>query len=170
MIHQILIYPDKRLRKKSAPVTKFDATLATLLDDMHDTMVSYRGVGLAAIQIGVAQQIIVINIPTDEGVQPIENRFELINSRIVSSEGGVLYSEGCLSIPEYNEEIMRFEQVSIEYCDRHGNQKELNAKGLLAIAIQHETDHIEGRLFVERLPLLKRKKFEKEWKKSLKNG
>ncbi|MGE4294334.1 MAG: peptide deformylase [Campylobacterales bacterium] len=166
MKRPILIWPDKRLRQKSRTVERFDAALHTLLDDMNETMTAASGVGLAAIQIGVALRALVINIPDDEGNQSPENLLEIINPELIVKEGEILWQEGCLSIPEYYDEVKRFEHVRLRYHDRNGAVQELEADGLLAVAIQHEMDHLDGHVFVERLPLLKRKKFEKEWKRS----
>lgn len=166
MKRPILIWPDKRLRQKSRPVTAFDADLHRLLDDMNETMTAAAGVGLAAIQIGVALRALVINIPDEEGNQSPQNLLEIINPELIVKEGQILWQEGCLSVPEYYDEVSRFERVRIRYQDRDGVAQELEADELLAVAIQHEMDHLDGHLFVERLSLLKRKKFEKEWKKS----
>ena len=169
MVREVLIYPDKRLRQKSAVVQHFDDALGKLLDDMYDTMIEQNGIGIAAIQIGVPLRALVINTANEEGEQLRENLLEIINPHIVASEGGATYSEGCLSVPGYYEEGERSEKVVLQYCDRNGNAQTLEAAELLAIAIQHEIDHLDGRLFIEKLPLLVRKKFEKEWKKSHKN-
>ncbi|MDR3163072.1 MAG: peptide deformylase [Helicobacteraceae bacterium] len=169
MIRPVLLYPDKRLRRKSTEITRFDEKLGELLDDMHDTMIDKKGVGIAAVQVGAPLRAITINIPDENGEQPLENRVEIINPTMFLCSGGVLWNEGCLSIPDFNEEIMRFERVGVTFIDRNGKERRLEAEGLLAIAIQHEIDHLNGKLFVEYLSLLKRKKFEKEWKKSRKN-
>lgn len=166
MTRPILTWPDKRLRQKSTRVEKFDAGLHRLLDDMNETMSVAAGVGLAAIQIGVTQRALIVNIPDEEGNQSPETLLEVMNPELIAKEGEILWQEGCLSIPEYYDEVTRFERVRLRYQDRHGITQELEAEGLLAVAIQHEMDHLEGRLFVERLSILKRKKFEKEWKKS----
>ncbi|GHS90145.1 peptide deformylase [Campylobacterota bacterium] len=165
MTRKLLIYPDRRLRQKSVEVAEFNADLHALLDDMREAMLEHAGVGLAAIQIGEPVRAFIINIPDDEGNQTKETLLEFINPKIVESEGEILYNEGCLSVPEFTEEVARFESVVIEYSDRDGVRQKREAHGLLSIAIQHEYDHLEGRLFLERLPMLKRKKFEKEWKK-----
>lgn len=166
MARPILIWPDKRLRQKSRLVERFDAELHRLLEEMNEAMTGAGGIGLAAIQIGVALRALLINIPDDEGNQSAGSLLEIINPELVAKEGEILWQEGCLSIPEYYDEVNRFERVRLRYQDRDGVTQELEADGLLAVAIQHEMDHLEGHVFVERLPLLKRKKFEKEWKKS----
>ena len=165
MIREVLTYPDPILKKDSRDVSVFDQELHTLLDDMCDTMLAENGVGLAAIQIGVDLNALVIIVPREDDLQYREDVYEIINPKITSKRGSEVYREGCLSIPEYYDEVERAAEVEISYQDRHGESRTLRADGLLAIAVQHEMDHLKGHLFVERLPMLKRKKFEKEWKK-----
>ncbi len=171
MIREIVIYPDKRLKEISKPVENFDEELHTLLDDMYETMIAKNGVGLAAIQVGVPLRALIINVPVETDSedpreqQPRENTLEVINPVILEAEGKTRYQEGCLSVPGYFEEVERHKAVRIEYQDRHGKKYILEDDDFLAIAIQHEMDHLDGKLFVEKLSLLKRKKFEKEWKK-----
>ena len=175
MIRDIVIYPDKRLKQISQPVERFDEELHILLDDMYETMINKNGVGLAAIQIAEPLRALIINVPVETDSedprvqQPKENTLELINPVILDAEGKTRYQEGCLSVPGYFEEVERFKAVRIEYQDRFGQKHILEDDDFLAIAIQHEMDHLDGKLFVEKLSLLKRKKFEKEWKKRLKN-
>ncbi|MDR0664762.1 MAG: peptide deformylase [Helicobacteraceae bacterium] len=171
MARELVLYPNKKLRQKSLAVSRFDEKLGKLLDDMHAAMIEHNGVGLAAIQVGEALRAFVVNVPNEEGEQLEENRLEFINPEIVKAEEEILWREGCLSIPEFTEEISRFTKIQLKYQDRGGKAFMIEAEGLLAIALQHEMDHLDGKLFVDRLPLLKRKKFEKEWKKTLKvNG
>lgn len=166
MIRKVLTYPDPVLKKASKDVEVFDSKLHLLLDDMYETMIAENGIGLAAIQIGVDLSVLIINIPQEEdGVQIKENLIEAINPQIIKKEGTTVYKEGCLSIPEYYEEVNRAEKIEIVFKDRFGNDKSISTDSLLAIAFQHEMDHLKGMLFVERLPMLKRRKFEKEWKK-----
>lgn len=161
----ILTYPDKRLKEPSKPVESFDPDLHRLLDAMYETMITAGGIGLAAIQVGEPVRALLINIPNEEEVQDKEELLEIINPEIVSREGEITYSEGCLSVPEFYEEVQRAEKVELRYQDRNGHAMTLHAEGLLAIAVQHEIDHLDGKLFIEKLPMLKRKKFEKEYKK-----
>ncbi len=170
MVRDILVYPDKRLKQKSKPVEKFDEELHQLLDDMYDTMVAKNGVGLAAIQIGVPLRALVINIPIEEqdGAQPKENTIEVINPEFLECSGRTKYQEGCLSVPGFYEEVERYKDVRFKYYDRYGKEHITKTNDFLAIAIQHEYDHLEGKLFIEKLSILKRKKFEKEWKKKYK--
>ncbi|MRI58316.1 MAG: peptide deformylase [Epsilonproteobacteria bacterium] len=165
MIRQIITYPDKRLFMRSNEVEHFDQELHRLLDDMYETMRAKNGIGLAAIQVAVPLRALIINLPDEEGNQHKEDLLEIINPKIVQSKGSIVYTEGCLSVPEYYEDVERSEWVRVEYQDRYGNPKSLEAEGLLAVALQHEMDHLDGHLFIEKLPYLKRKKFEKEWKK-----
>lgn len=169
MIREILKYPDKRLKQTSKDVEYFDEHLHTLLDDMYETMGENGGIGLAAIQVGIPQNVLIIELYDEEGEKASE-LFEVINPKIISRDGEIKYKEGCLSIPEFYEEVTRNEHVTVSYKDRNGNEKTVDAHGLLAIALQHEMDHLNGRLFFERLSILKRKKFEKEYKASIKTG
>ncbi len=171
MIRDIVVYPDKRLKEVSKPVEKFDEELHTLLDDMYDTMVAKNGVGLAAIQVGVPLRVLIINRPIDvesddpRVQQPKENTLEVINPVILEADGSTKFQEGCLSVPGYYEDVNRFKKVKIEYQDRHGEKFIIEDDDFLAIALQHEMDHLDGKLFIEKLSIIKRKKFEKEWKK-----
>jgi len=171
VIRDIVVYPDKRLKEISKTIEQFDESLHTLLDDMYDSMIAKNGVGLAAIQIGVASRVLIINVPLerddeDESIdQPRENTLEVINPVITKKEGVVKFQEGCLSVPGVYEDIERYAEVIIEYQDRHGEKFLIEDDEFLAIALQHEIDHLDGKIFIERLSFTKRKKFEKEWKK-----
>ena len=164
----IVEYPDKRLRIKSKAVTNFDAKLHKLLDAMNPIMINTNGIGLAAIQVNHPVKALVLNIPDEEGEQPPENLLELINPVVTKTAGETVYQEGCLSVPKFYEDIKRFETLTLNYQDRDGNTKTLEADGLLSIAIQHEMDHLEGILFIDKLSYGRRKKFEKEYKRMLK--
>ena len=170
MVKEILVYPNKVLREKSKDVTSFDPSLHTLLDDMYDTMVSREGIGLAAIQIGVALNVLIINLVDEEGIQKPENLFEIINPHIVEKNGLTTYQEGCLSVPGYYDDVERASHIKVTYFDREGKKYEEEFMDLMAIAVQHEMDHLKGHLFIEKLSYLKRKKFEKDWKKQQKAG
>lgn len=165
MIREVLTYPDKRLKQLSKTVEHFDKELHRLLEDMVETMIAKNGIGLAAIQIGVPLRVLIINIPDSEGNQNKETLIEAINPKIVEAKGSTTYTEGCLSVPEYYDEVERYEWVKVEYQNRHGEHVSIETDDLLAIAFQHEIDHLDGHLFIEKLPMLKRKRFEKEWKK-----
>ena len=165
MIREIVTYPNKILRKKSKDVEQFDDQLHALLDDMSETMLSKGGVGLAAIQIAVPLNVLIINIPNEEDKQCEENLIEAINPKITHKEGELVFNEGCLSIPGFSEEIKRAKHISVEYFDRNGNKCSMEAEDFLAVAWQHEIEHLQGHLFIEKLSIIKRKKFEKEYKK-----
>jgi len=165
---KIVEYPDKRLKSKSKKIEKFDEKLHKLLDSMYPIMIDTNGIGLAAIQVAHPVQALILNIPDEEGEQPKENLLEIINPVLTSKSGESIYQEGCLSVPSFYEDITRFESVTINYQDRDGNTKTLEADGLLSIAIQHEMDHLQGVLFIDKLSYARRKKFEKEYKKMLK--
>jgi len=165
MILSILEYPHKKLREKSAPVEKFDEELHNLLDAMYPIMMGTNGIGLAAIQVSHAKQVLILNIPDVEDEQSIENLIEMINPVITHKRGETTYQEGCLSVPSFYEDIVRFETLTVNYQDREGNTKTLDADGLLSIAIQHEIDHLNGILFIDKLSYSRRKKFEKEYKR-----
>jgi len=171
MVREIVIYPDKRLKLISKEVTEFNGELHTLLEDMYDTMISKKGVGLAAIQIGVDKRVLIINLPDDDSDDaiPMKNEtLEIINPVFIKKEGSCKQQEGCLSLPGFYEDIERYSHVILEYQDRNGKKKTINNKDFLAIAIQHELDHLDGKVFIEKLSFIKRKKFEKDWKKKFK--
>ncbi len=168
MTKEIITYPNKILRTKSKDVEKFDSELHTLLDDMYETMVEFDGVGLAAIQIAIPLNVLLICIPDENNIQSHDNLLEAINPVITHKDGVIVYTEGCLSVPEFHEDIKRAQNVSVEYFDRNGQKHTMDAEDFLAVVWQHEMDHLDGHLFIEKLSVLKRKKFEKEWKKKLK--
>jgi peptide deformylase len=168
MILNIVTYPDKQLKALSAEVTAFDEALHAFLDDMYDTMIGSNGIGLAAIQVANPIRALILCIPDEEGNQHRNNLLEIINPVIVNMQGTVMYQEGCLSVPGFYEDVERYESLTLHYQNRHGEQCTLEATELLCIAIQHEIDHLEGRLFIEKLSYHRRKKFEKEYKKALK--
>ncbi len=165
MLLPIITYPDKRLKERSRNVEHFDTELHTFLDDMFETMMASNGIGLAAIQVAVTKRVLIINLPDEEGEQRPENTLEVVNPRILNPVGSIFYQEGCLSVPGFYEDVERFEKVVLEYQDRHGTMHQLEAEGLLSVAIQHELDHLDGKLFIEKLSYARRKKFEKEYKK-----
>ena len=157
----ILRYPDPRLHKVAQPVTKFDQALKEFVRDMAETMYAAPGVGLAATQVDVHRQVIVID--TSETHDELQ---VLINPRILSEAGSQVCEEGCLSVPGVFEDVRRAERVLVEACDVEGVVRTIDADGLLAVCIQHEMDHLKGRVFVEHLSRLKqsriRSRIEKE--------
>ena len=155
-ILDILHYPDKRLRTVAKPVQQVDASIKTLVDDMFETMYEAPGIGLAATQVDVHQQVIVIDT-SEEKDQPLC----LINPEIISSEGTESCDEGCLSVPDIYETVERCEKVTIKALDQNGDEYTLQADELLAVCIQHEMDHLMGRLFVDYLSPLKLQRLKK---------
>lgn len=156
----ILEYPDERLRKQAAPVEKFDDELRQFLDDMLETMYAAPGIGLAATQVNVHQRIIVIDI-SEEKNAPLC----LINPEIVEKRGSDEMEEGCLSVPGIYEKVKRASAIRVRASDVHGDVSEIEAEGLLAVCIQHEVDHLDGHLFVDRLSALKRQMVRKRIQK-----
>jgi len=154
-IRRILQYPDKRLRTPGETVTDFGPELQQLVDDMAETMYSAPGVGLAAPQIGESRRLFIIDIATAEDA-PSDLRV-FINPEILESNGEILWEEGCLSFPGIHEEIARAERVRVRAQDRHGEWFELETDGLLSIAVQHENDHLDGKLMIDRLSMLRRR-------------
>jgi len=177
MVREIVVYPDKRLKLISKEVEVFNGALHDLLDDMYETMRAKNGVGLAAIQVGIDQRVLIINVPLEdkngesygeeqnENDQPKENTLEMINPVIVKKDGTEKFQEGCLSIPGVYEDVERSKHVKVEYFNRDGEKQSIEDDGFLAVAMQHEIDHLDGKVFIEKLSFLKRKKFEKEWAK-----
>ncbi len=161
----IVEYPNNILRKKSKEIKSFDADLHKLLDAMYPIMMNTNGIGLAAIQVAHPISALILNIPDEDGEQPKENLIEIINPVVTHKDGESVYQEGCLSVPSFYEDIKRYETVTINYQDRDANTKTIEADGLLAIAIQHEMDHLDGILFIDKLSYSRRKKFDKEYKR-----
>ncbi len=157
----ILEYPDPRLRTKAQPVTVFDEALQTLIDDMFATMYAAPGIGLAASQVNVHRQLLVLDV-SEEKDQPMV----LINPKIVGSVGSQTYQEGCLSVPGIFADVDRADRITVESLDRHGKPQNFEADGLLAVCIQHEMDHLIGKLFVDYLSPLKRELVRKKLEKA----
>jgi peptide deformylase len=152
-IRTVLEFPDRRLRTKAKEVTVFDQTIKTLVKDMTETMYEAKGVGLAATQIDVHQRVIVIDV-SEEKNEPLC----LINPEIVEKEGIEESEEGCLSVPGFFENIKRADHVKIRAQDKEGKSFELETGELLSVCIQHEMDHLDGKLFVDYLSPLKRRR------------
>jgi peptide deformylase len=165
-IREIIKIPDKRLRLKSEPVTKIDAGIKALVDDMFEAMYDAPGIGLAAIQLGIAKRVVTMDLSKKEDeAKPLV----FINPEITwSSEEKNTYEEGCLSIPEYYEEVERPSRVKVKYLDLDGNEHEIEASGLLAICLQHEIDHTNGVLFIDYISKLKRDRITKKFAKAAK--
>jgi peptide deformylase len=159
----ILEYPDTRLRARALPVTQFDQAGGQLGDDMLQTMYSAPGIGLAATQVGVRQQVLVIDI-SEERNQPLV----FVNPQIVSREGTAKTEEGCLSVPGVFDEVERASKVRVLARDRNGEAFEQDLEGQLAVCLQHEMDHLDGKLFVDYLSDLKRERIRKKLEKDRK--
>jgi peptide deformylase len=166
-IRTIRTYPDPVLRTKTAGVEKIDSSLDRLIQDMIETMHAAPGVGLAANQVGVSLQLAVIDLSARENSEQRHPLFVIINPEIVSSEGSIVEEEGCLSIPDYSEKVKRAARVKVRAQDRTGKPFEIEAEGLLAKALQHEIDHLNGLLFVDRLSPLKKNIFKRRFKKAM---
>ena len=165
-VREILILPDKRLRQVSKPVAKVDAAIRKLVEDMFETMYDAPGIGLAAIQIGEPKRVVIMDLAKkDED----EQRQVFINPEIVkASDEKKTHEEGCLSIPEYYEEVERPAAVTVKYLDLDGKQREVEATGLLATCLQHEIDHLNGVLFIDHISKLKRDRVTKKFTKQAK--
>ncbi len=159
-ILDILHFPDPRLRNKAKPVEQVDDSLRGLVDDMFETMYEAPGIGLAAVQVGVAKRVIVIDISDDKD-QPVC----LINPELIDKTGEDSMDEGCLSVPGIFETVKRADTVKVRALDRNGDSFEMDADGLLAVCIQHEIDHLDGKLFVDYLSSLKRQRIRKKLEK-----
>jgi peptide deformylase len=177
---KIFTFPDHVLTQKAQPIARVEKPLYKLADDMLETMYDAPGVGLAANQIGILQRILVLDTDYDleelpDGTEPpagaevfggaiVTNRKPriVINPEIIYKEGSILFSEGCLSVPEYNAEVKRAEKIKVQYQDVDGLTQVMAADGLLAVAIQHEMDHLDGKLFIDRLSPLKKEMVRKK--------
>jgi peptide deformylase len=158
-------YPARVLKQKAVPVEKIDDELQQLIDDMIETMYAAPGVGLAAPQVGISKRLAVIDISMREETVPL---LVLINPVILSQEGEIEFEEGCLSVPDYTAKVTRAESLVVSALDRSGQQVEIETGGLLSIAVQHELDHLDGILFIDRLSPIRREFFKKKFKKKQK--
>ena len=162
MVHEILVWPNPILKQKAQPVAKVDDSIRTLIKDMFESMYEADGVGLAAPQIGVLKNVIVLDTTPR---QPESKPVAMVNPEILTLEGKCTYKEGCLSVPGEAEDVERAAVVTARYLDEEGNEKTITADGLLAIAIQHECDHLKGVMFVDHISTLKRELIRKRMKK-----
>jgi peptide deformylase len=166
----ILTYPDPFLKTKAKPVDAVDDSVRMLIDDMVETLRSARGIGLAATQVGDERRVIVLDVPEeDDGEEEGERRIHLtlVNPEIISSEGDTKFEEGCLSVPGFTADVKRAATINVKALDREGKQVEFMAHDLLSIAIQHEIDHLDGILFIDRLSRLKRELLKRKIRKVL---
>ena len=162
MILNILKYPDKRLRTIAKPVVSVDETIKQQVKDMFETMYEAPGVGLAATQVNFHQRIIIIDI-SDQCNEPIC----LINPEIIEKSGEIQWEEGCLSVPDYYENVIRANDIKVQALNQHGETFELEASEMLSVCIQHEIDHLDGILFVDHLSKLKQKRLKKKTEKKV---
>ena len=162
MVREILIWPDPTLKKKATAVAKVDDHTRALIQDMFDSMYAADGVGLAAPQIGVLKNIIVLDTTPR---QPESRALAMVNPQIVELEGKLVYTEGCLSIPGEAEDVERAAFCTVKFLDPDGVEQTLRCEGLLSVAVQHECDHLTGTVFVDRISMLKRELIRKRMKK-----
>ena len=163
MILDILKYPDKRLRTIAKPVVSVDETIKQQVKDMFETMYEAPGIGLAATQVNFHQRIIVIDV-SDQCNEPIC----FINPKIIEKSGEIQWEEGCLSVPEYYENVVRANDIKVQALNQHGEIFELEASEMLSVCIQHEIDHLDGILFVDHLSKLKQKRLKTKTEKKVK--
>jgi len=167
-VREIVKLPDKRLRLKSEPVKRIDSSIRKLVDDLFETMYDAPGIGLAAIQIGVPKRVVTMDLSKKEDDHKPQ---VFINPEVTwKSKETSKYEEGCLSIPEYYEEVERPAQVKVKYLDLEGEEQELEASGLLATCLQHEIDHTNGVLFIDHISKLKRDRVIKKFAKAAKQA
>ncbi|QCI22924.1 peptide deformylase [Buchnera aphidicola] len=157
---KILYYPDMRLRLIAKPVNKIDQKIQEIAENMINTMHQEEGIGLAATQVNIQLQIIVINTMEKE-----KNNLVLINPKIIEKEGNISIEEGCLSIPEYRASIPRYNYIKVQAINLHGKKIEMEAKSIVSICIQHEIDHLKGKLFIDYLSQFKRERIQKKFTK-----
>jgi peptide deformylase len=162
-LRTILEFPDPRLRTRAQPVTRFDAELGRLIDDLFESMYAAPGIGLAATQVDVHQRVLVIDVSKERN-EPLE----FVNPQILAREGVAASEEGCLSVPGIYDDVERAAKVRIQAQDRQGNVFERDFDEVLAVCIQHEMDHLEGKLFVDYLSDLKRERIRKKLDKDRK--
>ncbi len=162
MVREILVWPHPTLKKKAEPVAVVDESIRQLIKDLFESMYAADGVGLAAPQIGVLKNVIVLDTtPRQPDAKPVA----MVNPEILTYEGKVDYKEGCLSIPGEAEDVERAAKVTVRFLDEQGQEQTISCEGLLAIAVQHETDHLKGTMFVDHISSLKRELIRKRMKK-----
>jgi peptide deformylase len=166
-ILEIITYPDKFLSQPTKPVENIDGKLQDLIENMAETMYLEPGIGLAAIQVGINKSLLVYDVSAKDEKRSLQ---VLINPRIISSEGSILSEgEGCLSVPDFRADVKRAASILVEGFDRNEKPLRLEAQGLLAVVLQHEIDHLNGILFIDRISALKRGIYKRRVKKNLKN-
>ncbi len=160
----ICVYPDPVLREKARPVDIVDGAVRKLMDDMAETMYNAPGIGLAANQVGRPVRLIVVDLQREEDPHGL---IMLVNPEIIEASGELIWEEGCLSVPEFFAQVQRHENVVVRGLNADGKPVEIRADGLLAVVLQHEIDHLNGRLFIDHLNPIKRDMFKRKWKKRL---
>jgi peptide deformylase len=166
-LRRILKFPASELKQNAAPVGAIDGRVNELLGDMADTMYAAPGVGLAAPQVGISERLITLDVDHES---PGTQLLKLINPEIVAREGTVMWEEACLSVVDYAAEVRRSARVLVRAWTLDQRQIEIEAEGLLAVALQHEIDHLDGKLFIDRLSSLKRESYKRKLKKMLREG
>ncbi|MGB5198861.1 MAG: peptide deformylase [Sedimenticolaceae bacterium] len=164
-ILEILHFPDARLRNVAKPVAQVDGSVRQLIDDMLETMYAAPGIGLAAVQVNDLRRVIVVDTSEDRS-----QALALVNPEIIAKQGEEAMEEGCLSVPGVYETVQRADQIRVRALDRDGNAIEKDVDGLLAVCIQHEIDHLDGKLFVDYLSNLKRQRIRKKLEKDARQG
>lgn len=170
MIRPIVKYPSSVLKKISAPVTEMNAEVRQLIDDMFETMYAAPGVGLAAPQVGVSKRILVVDVGQVEDEKHKPDPKAIINPTITVKEGKIIWDEGCLSLPQLTVPMERHKKIVVEGLDVHGKPVKFLGEDLLAVAFQHEIDHLDGKLIVEKLSQIKRELYLKNMKKKEQSG
>ncbi len=164
---KILTYPEPVLRIETEPISDIDEDIQDLVDGMAETMYAAPGIGLAANQVGESKRILIYDLTPKEDGRKLS---VIINPEIVLVEGSILHEEACLSVLDYTAEVKRHSQIKVRGVDRDGKPVDIEAEGLLAICLQHEIDHLNGKLFIDHISSLKRALYKKKLKKMLKNG
>jgi peptide deformylase len=168
-LRKILVYPNRVLAQAAAPVENIDGTIATLADDMVETMYAAPGIGLAATQVGVGQRVIVLDVRREDEERG-KRLLKLVNPVIAERDGEVRWEEGCLSVPDFTAEVTRARRVLVRAWTPDEEEIAIEAEDLLAVALQHEIDHLEGKLFLDRLSRLKRDLYRTRQKKLERQG
>ena len=166
-ILRILKYPEPELQKVAAPVKNVTAKTVKLIDDLLDTMYAAPGVGLAAPQVGASVRVVVMDVDHEN---PHKQVYKLINPVVTQAEGEIIWEEGCLSVVDFTAEVRRAARVEVTAMDENEKELKIDAEGLLAVALQHEIDHLDGKLFIDRISRLKRNLYTRRRKKMLRSG
>ena len=166
-LRRILKYPASELKVAAVAVAEIDGQVDAILGDMADTMYAAPGVGLAAPQVGIGQRLIVVDVDSEN---PGTHLLKLVNPVIAERAGTILWEEGCLSVVDYTAEVKRSAEVLVKAWTRDQREIEVEADGLLAVALQHEIDHLDGKLFIDRLTVLKRDSYKRRLKKMIRDG